>query len=581
MDFPYQYLTDSSQLQQAINAIWDTRIIGVDTETTALHPKDGKLLTIQVATPNVTYVCNATKFDLTPLYLNLLDYDGIVILQNGKFDLQFLYDQFGYWWQGKFYDPYIAHRLKNTGIAVTFEDKFVGLDRLSLGYLGHKLNKEIRNSFQFSTGELTDDQVLYAAEDAAILFPLYEAMRDKVLDRQPAIILDLEFGVLPVTAMIEYYGIGVNAESWEQIADEKAEQRTEQEAIAKEIFSQYIDWDINLNSWQQLKKAFNECIGFDLKDTQTKTFQKHRHKMPELFDALIKYRELQTAVSRYGHNWLEHVDKNGNVHASFNQLGTDTGRYSCSDPALQTIPIRRDNRYREAFIARPGYNLITADYSQIEYRIAGEFSGEQSIIDEYLKSEPDFHQLTANKTATVLGKEVDRFTGKTMNFELIYGAGPGKLVEQLGCDMGTAKQLHSAFWNGYDRLHRYMYRTGYGGITQGYSETKMGRRRYFQIAQDTQGWKIEKMQREAGNHPIQGSVADILKLATLLMFSKLVDRGSRLVHQVHDELIVEAPEDRAQEVAGIVKTDMVKAGQTVLEIVPVEVELHIGNTWSK
>ena len=581
MNLRYEYVTESNQLDQAFSDIWNSDILGLDTETTALHPKDGKLLTIQVATPDVTYVFNATKLNLTPLYHYLLDYNGLVVIQNGKFDLQFLFDEFGLWWQGNFYDPYVAHRLKNVGIAETFEQKFVGLAKLSLGYLGYEVNKEIRNTFQFSEGELTDDQIKYAAEDAALLLPLYEAMRDRVLERQPQRILDIEFNTLVVSAMMEYYGIGLNATSWAAIADEKTEKRATSAATAQEIFSQYIDWDINLNSWQQLLKAFNDYMGFDLPNTQAKTFRKHRYKIPELFDALLEYKELQKAVSTYGHEWLQHVDKNGNIYASFNQLGTDTGRYSCNTPNLQNIPIRKDGRYREAFIARPGYKLITVDLSQIEYRMAGEFSGERAIVEEYLKSKPDFHQLTADNTSRVLGEEVTRDTGKTMNFELIYGAGPGKLVEELGCDMDTAKQLHGAFWAGYGSLRRYMYRTGYQAITQGYSETKLGRKRYFNLLANTPGWKMDKMQREGGNHTIQGSAADMLKIATLRMFPKLVEYDARLVHQVHDELVVEALESNAEEVAYIVQADMIKAGDNILELVPVEVDCNIGDSWSK
>lgn len=168
-----------------------------------------------------------------------------------------------------------------------------------------------------------------------------------------------------------------------------------------------------------------------------------------------------------------------------------------------------------------------------------------------------------------------------MNFELIYGAGPGKLVEELGCDMETAKQLHTAFWAGYGSLRRYIYHTGYQAITKGYSETKLGRKRYFNLVANTPGWKMDKMQREGGNHPIQGSAADMLKIATLLMFPKLVEYDARLVHQIHDELVVEALESNVEEVANIVQADMIKAGENILELVPVEVDCNIGDSWSK
>lgn len=580
MQEAYKYITQAHELEEVIDAIYASERIGVDLETTSLDPRKGKLLTIQVATPEMCYVCNATKINLTPLVNALVEFDGKAIVQNGKFDLQFIFSNFGVWWQGDFYDPYIAHRLKNVGVAKTFEEKFVGLGKLALGYLGRELNKEIRATFQFSDGELTNDQIRYAAEDAAVLLPLYSAMKEKVIRRQSSTILDLEFSLLPITAMTEYYGIGVDTDRWVAIADEKAAKRAQQATLAKELFAQHIDWDINLNSWQQLKKAFNEYMGFNLRNTQAKTLRSHRYKSPELFDALLSYKGLQKAVSTYGHKWLRHVD-NGSVYATFNQVGTNTGRYSCDSPPIQTIPIRDDPRYREAFVARPGYTLITADLSQIEFRLAGEFSGERVIIDEYNSAHPDFHQLTANNVSKVTNRPVERGTGKTMNFALLYQAGPMKLVEVLGCDKSEATALHQAYWRGYSTLQSYMYRTGYEAIVRGYSETKLGRRRYFVIAQNSPSWMIARDQRKGGNMPIQGSAADILKIATLSMFPYLLDYSARLVHQVHDELIIESPIEKAKEVANIVETQMIKAGGYVLEEVPVEVDVHVGTTWSK
>lgn len=501
---PYKYITESSDIESVIPILWNHWDIAVDIETTGLDPRKDKLLTIQIATPDSTYVFNATKIDLTPLFISLLDFDGTVAIQNGKFDLQFLYHNFGHWWRGNFYDPFIAHRIKNIGIAKTYKDKFVGLDRLALGYLGYKLNKDIRESFQFSDGNLTDDQIRYAAEDAAILLPLKAAMEEKVLERQPKNILDMEFSLLPVTAMMEYYGIRINTELWGNIADEKATKRAEHAEKAKEIFSNFIDWNINLNSWQQLLKAFNEYMDLNLPDTTAKTFKAHQHKMPELFGHLLAYKELQKSVSTYGHNWLQHVDENNSVHASFNQLGTDTGRYSCDSPNLQNIPIRKDGRYRNAFIARDGYKLVTADLKQIEYKLAGEFAEEESIITEYNRSKPDFHQLTANIISKILSRNIDRATGKKINFSLLYQAGPGKLVEELGCNMAEAKIIYKAFWSGYSNLRSYMFNMGYQAIARGYSETKLGRRRYFNVASNTPSWEIDRMQREGGNMPVQG-----------------------------------------------------------------------------
>jgi DNA polymerase-1 len=285
-------------------------------------------------------------------------------------------------------------------------------------------------------------------------------------------------------------------------------------------------------------------------------------------------------VTTFGKPWLRHVN-DGIVYASFNQVGTDTGRYSCSKPNLQNIPVRSDGRYRDAFIARPGYRLITADLSQIEYRLAGEFSGQQSIIDEYNTESPDFHQLTATSASNVLGRTVPRAVGKTMNFALIYQAGPKKLVEVLGCKLSDAKDLHRAFWSGYDRLQEFMIRKGYDAVVNGFSETRLGRRRYFRLPHNSPRWMVEQVKREGGNMPIQGSAADMLKLATLNMFPRLNYYGSRLIHQVHDEVVVEVPLDHVDDVQAVITDAMSVAGAQILEQVPVVTSIKTGDHWEK
>lgn len=556
-------------------------MLGLDVEATSLDQRTGTLLTVQIATPDRCFVYDARRLDLGELFRTLEHYIGTIIIQNAKFDLQYIFANYGTWlYDRKFFDPFLAHRLKNMGYAKKKGEKFVGLDRLCKGYLDYVINKDIRESFQFVTGDLTDDQLYYAAEDAAILIPLYEKMLPALQERQPRRIIEMEMSLLPVTGSMEFYGVHIDHHKWMGIAEEKELLIQDWREKFQAAFESYGWGDINPNSPKQLKEAFLE-VGVKLPDTEAKTIIKFKSKAPHLFGPLIEYKKYRQATTTFGRKWLRHADKNSNVYASFNQLGTDTGRYSCSTPNLQNIPVRDDVRYREAFIARNGYQIIAADLSQIEYRIAGEFSNELSIIQEYNKVDPDFHQLAADRAGEAMGQVIARATGKTMNFALLYQAGPGKLVDVMGCDMGTAKRLHKAYWEGFSNLQRYMKRTGYEARVRGYAETYLGRKRYFSTPPGAPNWMIKAIEREGGNMPIQGTAADILKQATLLMFEPFLQSGARLIHQVHDEVVVEVPNEHIEETVDVIRESFKRAGSEMLDLVPVITNIDVNSCWSK
>lgn len=578
----YLYVTENNVRDLTIGNVMNSPVIGFDIEATGLDPKNDTLLTVQIATPQNTYVYDARKLDLTPLFQSLKHYIGTVVVQNGSFDIKWIYHNFGYWWTPKYFDTFHAQRLKNVGVARTYEEKFMGLNKLAQGYLNWELNKDIRESFTFVTyDDLTEQQLYYAAEDAAVLLPLYQTMKKKLDGRHSEFIINLEMSLLPVTAAMEYWGIAINRQLWEDIATEKELERDEVKDMFVTLMSGYGYPNINPNSWQQLKAAFTENVGIKVKDTAIATFKDHRYKNPELIDPLIRYKELKQPTTTFGKKWLRHVANDGRVYATFNQLGTDTGRYSSDSPNLQNIPVRDDPRYRTAFVASPGNVMVTADLSQIEYRIAGELSGEQTIIEEYQKEKPDFHQLTATQAGKYMGKEISRSVGKTMNFALIYRAGPKKLIQVLGCDLATAIVLHNAYWGGYPQLDRYMQKTGIQARVRGYSETKLGRRRYFKLPTDAPKWMLGEVERQGGNMPIQGSAADILKVATLHMFPQFNEIDAKLVSQVHDEVVVDVSPDKVDKVKDIIDTSMRYAGGLVLEKVPVITDFIIADHWSK
>lgn len=578
----YQWIQTQDEIKGTIPTIMLSPYIGVDLETTSLVPWNGHILTVQVSTVNGDiFIFDARRLNLKPLFEVLKLYEGLVIIQNAKFDLKYIYHNYKFWWEAELYDPFIAHRLKNVGFATDWREKFLGLDRLVKGYLGREMDKEVRNSFQHTTGELTEAQLEYAAEDVEVLIPLYQRMRPRVLERQPERILDLEFSLLPVTASLEYNGIPFNARLWGEIADEKTELRADTMANIKEMFSKYIDWDINLNSWQQLLRAF-AAMDLNIKRTNRQTLELHKHDHP-VVEELLVYKKLQKAVSTYGHKYVENMSDDGRIYADFNQVGTDTGRYSCASPNLQQIP-KEDVRYRHAFEAPEGYSVFTADLSQIEYRLAGVAAKEMPIIAEYLKEDPDFHQLAANLATRYAGREVTRDEGKTMNFSLIFQGGPYKLCDVLGLSKAESRSLYQAYWQGFSRLQKYMQREGYQTTVRGYSETFWGRRRFFNIPRGkdrkTQV-RLAAIKREGGNHPIQGTAADLLKQAMADMFRPLWALDAKIVHTVHDEVVVIAPTEVESEVTYIIDKCMVEAGESIQDVVPTVVNISVAQTWTK
>lgn len=582
MQKAYQWIQSQAEIKNVLPKIMLSPYLGLDLETTSLVPWKGEILTVQISTvAGEVFIFDARRTNLQSLFDILELYEGLTIIQNAKFDLKFIYHNYKFWWKSKIYDPFIAHRLKNVGYAQDWREKFLGLDRLVSGYLGREIDKEVRNSFQYTVGDLTDAQLDYAAEDVAVLIPLYQKMRPRVLARQPKCILDLEFDLLPVTASLEYNGIPFNARLWSDIAVEKAELRLKTEQVIKEMMSDYIDWDINLNSWQQLLKVFR-AMELDIQRTNKETLEAHKGDHPVIRE-LLAYKKLQKAVSTYGTKYIDNMSDDGRIYADFNQVGTDTGRYSCSSPNLQQIP-KEDIRYRHAFEAPEGYVMLTTDLSQIEYRLAGVAAKEELIIAEYLKESPDFHQLAADLASQFAGREVTRDEGKTMNFSLIFQGGPYKLCDVLGITKAESMQLHAAYWKGFSRLQQYMHREGTQTISRGWSETLWGRRRYFSVPKGgdkkTQA-RLSAIRREGGNHPIQGTAADLLKQAMADMFRPLWNLNAKIVHTVHDEVVVLAPVAVQEDARNIINTCMVNAGEKIQNVVPTVVNTLIAQTWTK
>jgi DNA polymerase-1 len=303
------------------------------------------------------------------------------------------------------------------------------------------------------------------------------------------------------------------------------------------------------------------------------------HAVPRL---LLEYREVAKLLSTYLEALPAAVHpETGRIHTRFNQAGAATGRLSSSDPNLQNIPVRtaRGEAIRRGFVPRPGWVYVVADYSQIELRLLAHLSGDPSFVAAF-RAGGDVHRQTA---AVIFGVDVDAVTAeqraraKTINFATIYGQGPHALAKQLGISREEAKRFIDEYFVRFAGVRRFLEAAVQRARERGYAETLLGRRRYIPELQD-RNFNVRSFgERTATNSPIQGSAADLIKIAMVRIAQELRERyRARLVLQVHDELLVEAPPEEAEAVAALVRGRMEGAAALT---VPLVADIGIGPTW--
>jgi DNA polymerase-1 len=300
--------------------------------------------------------------------------------------------------------------------------------------------------------------------------------------------------------------------------------------------------------------------------------------------AIAEWREHQKIVSTYGDAFLAHVHpKTKRLHPRFKPLGAVTGRSSCAEPNLQNIP--SGSAFRECFRAPEGRKLITADYSGAELRIIAQASRDPTFVRALCEGD-DLHSVVATrlfkKTVSKTEHPDLRARAKAINFGLAYGMGPGGLAEQLGVGMEEAEKLLEAYFDEFPRVRAYLDSASRQAIRRGLAETMAGRRYYFTDMR-REGKDEQSLRRVARNMPIQGTSADIIKLAMARLVNALTEQNldAALVNMVHDELVVECAAGQAEEVKNVVVREMVSAGAEFIDRVPVEVDAKIGDSWEK
>jgi len=445
--------------------------------------------------------------------------------------------------------------------------------------------------------QITMDQVSvevaapYAAADAEVTLRLVPPLEKKLLEKQSLrIFKELEMPLVPVLMQMERHGIMLDAPFFKKFS---SEMETRLNAIIEEVYKM-VGYPFNLNSTQQLSKVLFETLRLEPPDRNKKTASGHfstsaavldelSGKHPAV-DLLLEYRELAKLKSTYLDSLpLQINPRTGRVHTSFNQTGSVTGRLASSDPNLQNIPTRTEigRKVRLGFVASPGSLLLSVDYSQIELRIVAHMSGDEAMLDAF-RAGQDIHAATAAAIQDVPLEKVtkdQRRHAKAVNFGLIYGMSAFGLSRSTDLTLGEAENFVKEYFEHFPGVKKYLDNIRVLAARQGYVETMLGRRRYFpNLANPVNINMRNREEREAINAPIQGTAADIMKLAMIRLPHALAEKNlnAKMLLQVHDELVLEVPEKELKETASVVQSVMSNAYQLSI---PLITEARSGMNW--
>ena len=465
------------------------------------------------------------------------------------------------------------------------------LDVLARSYLGVDLEPE----GEASTGSLFDEVPEQSGPDrlleTAVILPLQACLRREMAatEGMERLYDEIEEPLIHVLARMEQAGVKVDLESLREYAAGLRRKMAEREEEVRKLAEEPA---LNILSPKQIGQVIYEKLRLDPLakkpksgnwPTDEQTLSRLAARSP-IIDAILDYRGLRKLLSTYIEPFAGYISpEDGRVHTTFNQALTATGRLSSSSPNLQNIPIRTEEgrEIRKAFVSgRPGWVMMSADYSQIELRLMAHFCGDAHLVDAF-RHGVDVHAATAAKIFHVPVEEVSadqRRIAKTANFGIMYGISSFGLAERLRCPRSEAKQIIDDYFASFPSIRGFIDSTIAQARERGYVETLFGRRRY--IADITSGNATVRAlaERNAVNAPIQGSAADIIKLAMIAVDRRLREGGfrARMVLQIHDELLLEVPQEEIAPVRELLVREM----ENVITLtVPLTVECNDGNTW--
>ena len=595
----YETLITESDLNRWVDKLNQAKLFALDTETDNLDYMAANLVGISFAFENGEAAYLPLQLDYLGAPKTLEKTTALALLkpilenpaiqkvgQNFKYDLT-IFARNGIDVQGVAFDTMLeSYVLNSTGRH--------NMDDLAKRYLGHQTI-----SFEEIAGkgknQLTFNQIPlekaaeYAAEDADVTMKLQQVLWEK-LSKEPTLkklFKEMELPLLGVLSRMERRGVLIDSDALFLQSNKIANRLSELEEQAYVLAGQ----PFNLASTKQLQEILFDKLGLPViqktpkgaPSTNEEVLEElaFSHELPKV---LVEHRGLSKLKSTYTDKLPQMVNpQTGRVHTSYHQAVTATGRLSSSDPNLQNIPIRNEEgrRIRQAFIAREGFTVVAADYSQIELRIMAHLSQDQGLINAFTQGK-DIHRSTA---AEIFGVALDEVTSeqrrnaKAINFGLIYGMSAFGLSRQLGIGRADAQSYMDLYFKRYPGVQTFMHDIREKAKAQGYVETLFGRRLYLPDINSSNGMRRKAAERVAINAPMQGTAADIIKRAMIQLDQKLQnDPDIAMIMQVHDELVFEVRSEKVAFYSELIKTQMESAADLV---VPLIVEVGQGTNWDE
>lgn len=602
------YITEEKNVGPAVNHLLKFDTLGFDTETfhsrdkniKAFDPTDGARMRLaQFATPEGrAFVFDLFKVSKTFLYM-LFPNPFLCVGQNLKFDLKFLMYELGLDEFGELFDTFEAGQLIARGAVSGPGQWQFGLDDLVSRELNIDLPKDEQAS-EWYRPELSKQQIDYAARDALIVLPLYERQRDKLKRDRQVRVAQLEFNCLPALADIELNGMMLDKDMWaKQYKATENKIQSIKQTLWNEFGTQGTLFDsissINLDATAQVIGAFKrKGLPVPLDPKTGKDSLNAKLLAPYLPDYPIiktytEYKIMAKQLSSYGLDWIDMCNPmDGRIHANYKSIGAETGRMSCSKPNLQQVP--KENEYRNCLVAAPGWVIVGYDYSQMELRILAEYCRDPNFLRAFDEGY-DLHRFTASLIFqcgmdAVTGKQRD--IAKNLNFGIVYGIGVLKFATDAGIPLLEAKRIMDYYLEqAYPGMKRWLDNEGRQVLTSMTAVTMTGRiREYvvpFGLDEDTLKGTMAKIQRNAKNLPIQGTSVDITKRALHLTFEAIrpYRKGIKLVHVVHDEILLEALPMYVDKAKQILESCMLRAEREYLKRVPCVVDGSVTLCWTK
>lgn len=593
LDFQVNIINDELDLQKLIKELNSVELFAIDTETNSLDSLNEPPCGISISTnKNSGYYINLGHADakLSPKVLQeqlgpvLENPKKTKVAHNLKFDMQVL---------------------ENIGLnIVNGEDTLLMAYLLAPGARGLGLDALVLQEFSYQMQPIVEligkgksqipfsDIPLgvaanYSVEDAVMTLRL----RNNLIDRlrkigQEEFLHRFELPLIPILSQMERLGVEIDT----RFLDKLAKKIQKKLGNLEELIHDHAKDQFNINSPKQLSEILFNKLDIPTKgikktpqgelSTAASELEKIDHPIAKL---LLEYRELEKLRSTYVEAIPELADKQSRVHTSYNQAVTATGRLSSSDPNLQNIPARSEfgRQIRNAFVAPNDHVLLAADYSQVELRVLAHLCGDPSLTKVY-RDGKDIHAQTGAFLYNVKPEDVtkeQRFNAKTVNFGILYGMGARRLARENSLTTKEAAEFIENYFKSYPNVSTWMEKTLSKAGNTGYVETFFGRRRYMPELSTAFGQFLAQAERMALNHPIQGTAADLMKLAMINVSKRLAGRSeARMILQVHDEMVLEVAKDSVLEIATIVREEM----ENVAELnVPLVADISIGRSWGE